>query len=180
MNKVLPISPLTQNAQNLNDYKFLLPTHTEIPPWFQMDLQGESSFVLSINKWTLSSLPQLWLLLPKAKSSPKQSLIISMPFPGGEWVDCFPSASVSPCCALPCRTLTCFSHLHRATKKSSCILLTLPENWDFVLLSFSQASWDAKEEGLTGAQNSIGSRLHEVCLKQQLTSFKWTKFYFTW
>lgn len=121
MNKVLAIFPLIQNAQNLNDYKLLLPTHTEIPLWFQMDLQGESSFVLSVNKWTFSSLLQLWFLLPKAKSSPKQPLIISMPFPGGEWVDGFPSASVSPCCALPCRTLSCFSHLSKGHQEISLV-----------------------------------------------------------
>lgn len=122
LNKGLAISPLTQNAQNLNDHEFLLPIHTEIPLWFQRDLQGESSFVLSVNKWTFSSLLQLWFLLPKAKSSPKQALIISMPFPGGEWVDDFPSASVSPCCALPCRTLSCFSHLSKAHQEISFVL----------------------------------------------------------
>lgn len=31
---------------------------------------------------------------------------------------------------------------------------------------------------LTAAQNSIASRLHKVCLKEQLTSFKWINLYF--
>lgn len=47
-----------------------------------------------------------------------QSIIICMPFPGGEWVDELPSASVSSllCFGLQEHHLTVFPIIQRATK----------------------------------------------------------------
>ena len=89
---------------------------------------SESCHLCTVNKCTFSSFLNLSFLFPKEKSSPMQSLIISIPFPGGEWVDDLLSASVSSvlCFVLQEHQLAVFPIFQRATKQtSSCLPFAL-------------------------------------------------------
>lgn len=191
MNKVLAISPLTQNAQNLTDHKFLLATHTD-PSLISDGSAGRVITCAQCQQMNLFISPAVVISPPKSKVLPQTATDYLHALPR-RWVGWWLPLSFrfsSLCFALqdpqllfpsskgpPRNLLRAFSPHCQETG----ILPCPPSLW-----AHGMQKWKAdgdiwqRSAHLAAAQISIGSRLDKVYLKQELISFKQINSCFPW
>lgn len=146
-NKVLPISLSSRMHKTLMTINSCFPPTQKSLSDFRW-ICGESHHLCSVsNKQQMNV-----FISPSVVISPPKSKVLPQPAPDylpalpRRWVGWWlPFLLAVLCLAGPSAAFPIFP---KATKKSLwCLLLTLPENWDSVLLCFPQGSWDEKEEG---------------------------------